>query len=220
MRASWWGKSGDLHAGISTCDYEYFALEVGESVGMESHVQNEYCTWVNVWRCNTKKQIIQFLGLSSMFMMRKDAPKFRCCYYIYTTLVEQYRRYLLLNLGCYSEHQISWASCMTLDTLKRWTNRGERVSQLHEAWGAVRTPVWNRRGSDSSLWAGCINRLSLPSSITNFIITLDSIMISMCQPANSTVPPVQLVLMPQLSEVRTRPLSIIKTTWLAHHVRP
>ena len=32
---------GDLQAGIPTCDYEYFALEIGESVGMESHVQNE-----------------------------------------------------------------------------------------------------------------------------------------------------------------------------------
>ena len=35
------GERGDLQAGISTCDYEYFALEIGESVGMESHVQNE-----------------------------------------------------------------------------------------------------------------------------------------------------------------------------------
>ena len=32
----------DLHARIPTCDYEYVALEIRESVGMESHVQNEY----------------------------------------------------------------------------------------------------------------------------------------------------------------------------------
>jgi len=33
---------GDLHAGISTCDYKYFTLEIGESVGMELHVQYKY----------------------------------------------------------------------------------------------------------------------------------------------------------------------------------
>jgi hypothetical protein len=32
----------NLHAGISTCDYEYFTVEIGESVRMESHIQNEY----------------------------------------------------------------------------------------------------------------------------------------------------------------------------------
>jgi hypothetical protein len=32
----------DLHAGIPTRNYEYFVPEIGESVGMESHVQNEY----------------------------------------------------------------------------------------------------------------------------------------------------------------------------------
>lgn len=37
-----YGEREDLHAGISTCDYEYFALENGESVGMESHVESEY----------------------------------------------------------------------------------------------------------------------------------------------------------------------------------
>ena len=40
----WNGVDGrrDLHAGIPTCDYDYFALEVRESVGVESHDQNEY----------------------------------------------------------------------------------------------------------------------------------------------------------------------------------
>jgi hypothetical protein len=32
-------ESVDLHAGIPTCDYEYFALEIGKSVRMESHVR-------------------------------------------------------------------------------------------------------------------------------------------------------------------------------------
>ena len=40
------GEGGDLHAGIPTCDYEYFALEIGESVGMEIHVQNEYLSQI------------------------------------------------------------------------------------------------------------------------------------------------------------------------------
>jgi hypothetical protein len=35
------GERGDLHARIPTCDYEYFAIEVGQSVGMKSHVLNE-----------------------------------------------------------------------------------------------------------------------------------------------------------------------------------
>jgi hypothetical protein len=30
---------GELHAGISTYNYEYLALEIGESVGIESHIQ-------------------------------------------------------------------------------------------------------------------------------------------------------------------------------------
>lgn len=40
-----YGERKDLHAGIPTCDYEYFALENGESVGMESHVESEYLSW-------------------------------------------------------------------------------------------------------------------------------------------------------------------------------
>jgi hypothetical protein len=36
------GERGGLHAGIPTCDYKYFALEVRERVRMESHVQNKY----------------------------------------------------------------------------------------------------------------------------------------------------------------------------------
>jgi hypothetical protein len=35
------GASENLHAGIATCDYKYFALDIGESVRMESHVENK-----------------------------------------------------------------------------------------------------------------------------------------------------------------------------------
>ena len=46
-------ESGDLQAGIPACDYEHFALEIEESVRMESHVQNE-----DLSQCVNKKQII------------------------------------------------------------------------------------------------------------------------------------------------------------------
>ena len=72
---------------------------------MESHVRNEYLSQI-CESVNTKKQIIQCLGLSSMFLMiRKDASKLRRCYNLYIALIEQCPRYL--HLGCYSEHQIS-----------------------------------------------------------------------------------------------------------------
>ena len=77
-------ESGDLQAGISTCDYKHFALEIGESVRMESHVQNE-----DLSQCVNKKQIIQYLELSSMFfMIGKYASKSGYCYDLYTALVE------------------------------------------------------------------------------------------------------------------------------------
>jgi hypothetical protein len=36
------GEREDLHARIPTGDYEYLALEIGESVGMESHTKKQY----------------------------------------------------------------------------------------------------------------------------------------------------------------------------------
>lgn len=98
------GEREDLHAGIPTCDYEYFALKIWESVGTESHVQNQNLS--QCVKCNTKKRIIQCLGLSFIFLMiRIDALKLRCYCDLYIALIEQFPRYL--HLGCYSEHQIS-----------------------------------------------------------------------------------------------------------------
>jgi hypothetical protein len=36
------GERRDLHAGIPTRDDEYFAREIGERAGMESHIQDKY----------------------------------------------------------------------------------------------------------------------------------------------------------------------------------
>jgi hypothetical protein len=42
------GEQG-LHARISSCDYEYLALEIGESVRVKSHVQSgSYCQHAKV----------------------------------------------------------------------------------------------------------------------------------------------------------------------------
>lgn len=71
------GEREDLHAGIPSCDYEYLTLEIGETVGMESHVEKGCLGQCIMYEgLILKRQIIQCLGLSSMFlMMREDASK-------------------------------------------------------------------------------------------------------------------------------------------------
>lgn len=47
----------DLHAGVSTCDYEYFPREIGEGIGMKSHLEMR-------WNSSAEEERIQCLELS------------------------------------------------------------------------------------------------------------------------------------------------------------